>query len=110
MQRATKFRWWSIYLTVQLVGLFHLFVRLPYHYRHTLGRLFVLPLLPGGPLAMWLDLYVLGRTRLALPDDILVAIVALLINSGLFALVFGIVSWALRVRKNSWRANAYTRD
>ncbi len=59
---------------------------------------------------MWLDLYVLGRTRPALPDDILVAIVTLLINSGLFALVFGIVSWALRVRKNSWRANAYTRD
>jgi hypothetical protein len=109
MPRATKFWWWSIYLALQLVGLFHLFVLLPYHYRHSLGRLFIQPLLPGGPLAMWLDSYVLRRTRLTLSDDFLVAIVTLSINCGLFALAIGVVSWAGRVRKNSWSANSYTR-
>src|ERR1700744_1992640 len=107
MLRARKLRWWSIYLALQLAGLFHLFVPLPYHYRRSLGRLFLQPLLPGGPLAMWLDSYVLRRTRLTLADDVLVAIATLLINCGLFALAIGVVSRAVRSRRNSWRANAY---
>jgi hypothetical protein len=110
MPRARNFRWWSIYLALQLAGLFHLFFPLPYHYRHTLGRLFVIPLLPGGPLAMGLDLYVFRRTGPTPSDDILVAIVTLLINCGLFALVIGVASWAVRVRRSSWRANAYSKE
>jgi hypothetical protein len=92
------------------VGLFHLFIPLPSYYRQHIGRFFILPLLPGGPIAMTIDWYTHGRIVPRVFDQILIAVITLSINCGLFALVIAVVLRAVRIRQNSWRTNANTFD
>jgi len=117
MLKRVKSRWWYVYLALQLVGLFHAFFPLPFHYRHVVGRYAILPLLPGGPIALMLDWvirsggFVLYRIPpLRFIDELLIGIVTLAINCGLFALLIVLVRWAVGVRKRSWRSNAYSID
>lgn len=113
-----KTRWWYVYLATQVVGLFHAFYPLLFHYRHTVGRILILPLLPGGVIAMMLDWMWRGHSwallvhvpPLQTRDEVFIGVATLIINCVIFALVVLVVRWAVRVRKNSWRKNAYTFD
>lgn len=112
-----KSRWWYPFLAVQAVGLFHLLYPLSLHYRRTVARFAILPLLPGGPIALVLDWFLHERhwmlrdvPKLKALDILFISCVTLVINCGLFALAILVVRWIVRVRRNSWRKNAYTFD
>ncbi len=112
-----KSRWWYPYLALQAVGLFHGFYPLPWHYRHTIGKVMMLPMVPGGIIGLMLDwimrtgrLQLHGTPPLRVADDCLIGVITLTVNCSLFAVIIASAKWAARVRRNSWRKNAYTFD
>jgi hypothetical protein len=111
MLKWVQSRWWYLYLPLQAVGLFHLFYPLPFHYRHGVGRLTVLPLMPGGPIAFWIDWMVRGGSlNLHRVDEWAIGTLTLTINCVIFAVVVAALRWSARTRHNSWRKNADTFD
>ena len=96
-------RWWLPYLTIQAIGLFHLFYPLPYHYRHTVAKWAASPVLLGFEVGYTADtcfrdhrITNLYAQRLTLVDNCFIIFIAELINCGLFALAVLIVRYLRR--------------